>query len=232
MDASFWGPMWRALDAEAVLLTPEFPGLGQAPAQEHASVTGFAGDVAELLRAERRGPAVVVGLSLGGYAALSLAVEHPDVVGALVLANTRAEADDEVGRRARDHAIDTIRIDGLASYLDELLPRLLAPAAPDEAWGRAHAISSGQDAEAVCLALQALRDRPDRRGDLARIAAPTVVVAGADDVVTPLPAAQALVDGIAGATLEVIPAAGHLSALERPVEFAAIVRGVLGRLGT
>lgn len=223
MDASFWGPMWRELAAEATLLTPEFPGFGAAPAEPAPSVAAFAGQVAELIRAEDTGPATVVGLSLGGYVALALAIEHPDTVAALVLANTRAEADSDDGRRAREQAIDTIRIDGLDTYLAELIPRVLSPTVESEAWERAFGIAETQDPEAVCLALEALRDRPDRTSGLAGIDVPTVVIGGEDDGVTPYDAVATLADAIPGAVLEIIPGAGHLSALERPVEFAAIV---------
>ena len=228
MDASFWGPMWRELAADVTLLTPEFPGFGAEPLAGSPSIEAFADDVADAIRAEEAGPATVVGLSLGGYVALAIAVRHPDVVASLVLANTRAEAEDGAGRRGREAAIDTIRIDGLDTFLATLLPRLLGPDASPEAWEAADASAGGQDPDAVCSALEALRDRPDRRGDLAAIAVPTIVVAGADDAVTPLESARALAAGIPGATLEVIESAGHLSALERPVAFAAVVAAALG----
>jgi 3-oxoadipate enol-lactonase len=227
MDASFWGPMWRELAADVTLLTPEFPGFGAEPPAVSPSIEGFADDVAGAIRAEGSGPATVVGLSLGGYVALALAARHPDAAASFVLANTRAEADDAAGRRRRESAIDTIRIDGLDTYLATLLPGLLAPDALPDAWEAADAIAGGQDPDAVCLALEALRDRPDRRGDLSTIAVPTIVVAGADDAVTPLESARALAAGIPGATLEVIAGAGHLSALERPAEFARIVAAAI-----
>lgn len=227
LDASFWGPMWRELDADVTLLTPEFPGFGNAAAQPAPTIAGFAASVAELIGTEDAGPAIVVGLSLGGYVALALAVEHPAAVAALVLANTRAEADDADARRAREQAIDTVRIDGLDTYLADLLPRVLSPSAGTEVWERAHAIAEGQDDEAVCAALEALRDRPERTGDLAGIGARTVVIGGEDDAVTPRAAVAALAHGIPSATLEMIPGAGHLSALERPVEFAEILARML-----
>ncbi len=223
LDASFWGPMWRELGADVTLLTPEFPGFGGAAAEAAPTIAGFAGHVAELIVAEDAGPAIVVGLSLGGYVALALAVEHPRTVAALVLANTRAEADDPEARRGRERAIDTVRIDGLDTYLADLLPRVLSPRAEPEAWERAHAVAEAQDPGAVCTALEALRDRPDRTGDLAGIDARAVVIGGEDDAITPHGAVAALAGAIPGATLEMIPGAGHLSALERPVEFATIV---------
>ncbi len=223
MDASFWGPMWRELAADVTLLTPEFPGFGSAPADLAPTIAGFAAHVAELIAAEDAGPAIVVGLSLGGYVALALAVEHPGTVAALVLANTRAEADTLDAQRAREHAIDTVRIDGLDTYLADLVPRLMSPSAEREAWERAYALGETQDPDAVCAALEALRDRPDRTMDLTGIGVRTIVIGGQDDAVTPREAVAALAGAIVGATLEIIPGAGHLSALERPAEFAAIV---------
>jgi pimeloyl-ACP methyl ester carboxylesterase len=230
MDASFWGPMWRELAVDATLLTPEFPGFGAAAPLDAPTVAGFASEVARQIRVEAPGAATVVGLSLGGYVALALARDHPDTVAGLVLANTRAESDDEAARAGREQAIDTVRIDGLDAYLATLLPRVLGAAVTPEAWERAQAIALVQDPDAVCLALEALRDRPDRRGELVAIAVPTTVIVGSEDAVTPREAAQSLADGIPGATLSVIDGAGHLSALERPVEFAALVADALGRV--
>jgi 3-oxoadipate enol-lactonase len=231
MDASFWGPMWRELGADVTLLTPEFPGFGAAPPVDAPTIAGFAREVAGQIRAEPPGVATVVGLSLGGYVALALARDHPDVVAGLVLANTRAEGDDATARAGRDQAIDTVRIDGLDTYLATLLPRLLGAAATPEAWERAQAIARLQDPEAVCLVLEALRDRPDRSRGLEGIAVPTTVIIGSDDVVIPREAAEALADGIPGATLATIEGAGHLSALERPAEFAGLVAVTISRVG-
>ena len=219
--------MWRELAADVTLLTPEYPGLGSATRQDDATITGFADHVAALIRAEGLGPAVVVGLSLGGYVALSLVADHPDTVAALVLANTRADADDTETRRAREQAIDTIRIDGLDTYLAGFVPRALSPDAGAETWERVFGIAETQDPEAVCATLEALRDRADRLAQLGDIGVRTVVVGGADDLITPRSALDALAEGIAGATLTIIPGAGHLTAIERPVEFAAILAQLL-----
>lgn len=219
--------MWRELAADLTLLTPEYPGFGSAARHDDVTIAGFAEEVATLIRAEGSGPAVVVGLSLGGYVALALAADHPDTVAALVLANTRADADDADARRAREQAIDTIRIDGLDTYLAGFVPRALSPTAEAETWERVFAIAETQDPGAVCATLEALRDRPDRTAQLGDIDVRTVVIGGADDLITPRSALDVLVESIPGATLHVIPAAGHLTAIERPAEFAAILAQVL-----
>jgi pimeloyl-ACP methyl ester carboxylesterase len=191
---------------------PEFPGLGHAPPEKAPTIDGVADRVATAIRAMPGRRAVVCGLSMGGYVALSLAVRHPDTVVALVLASTRAEADDDASRAARNAGIARIRGGDLEGYLDELVPRLLAADAPAELLARVREIAAGQSPEAVAAALGALRDRRDRWG--------------AADRITPRPAAQALAAGIPAARLEVIGGAGHLLALEQPEAVAAALRSV------
>lgn len=229
LDAGFWSPVVPRLSAGRPVSAPEFPGLGSAPPEPRPTVDGFADRVAEgIAREAPGGRAAVCGLSLGGYVALSLAVRHPRRVAALVLANTRAEADPPEGRRGRLDSAARVRSEGTEGFLDELLPRLVAPGDP-AALGAARAIAAAQDPEAVARAQEALAGRADRVADLPAIAVPTLVIAGEADGVTPLPFAETLAGRIPGAELAVIQRAGHLSALERPDEFAAAVEGFLGR---
>ena len=121
-----------------------------------------------------------------------------------------------------------MRAGGTGAFLDDFMPRLVAPG-DDAARDAARAIADRQDPEAVARALEALAGRADRRGDLAGISAPALVIVGSEDALTPPPFAETLAAGLADAELVVIPGAGHLTALERPAEFAAAVRAFLSR---
>jgi len=68
-------------------------------------------------------------------------------------------------------------------------------------------------------AILRLRDRPDATSGLGAITVPTLVIAGDEDVATPVAEARFLAEHIGGAELEVISGAGHLSNLERPEAF-------------
>ncbi len=228
LDASLWAAVAPLLAADREIVTPEFPGLGAAPAVDAASVDGFADGVAARIAAMRGGRAAVCGLSLGGYAALALAARHPGRVAALVLADTRAEPDTAEAAEGRHRAAALVRDAGLAAFLDDFVPRLVAPG-DDAARDAARAIADAQDPEAIARALEALAGRADRRPDLARIAAPTLVLVGSEDALTPPHFSETLAEGIPGAELVVIPGAGHLTALERPEEFAAAVNDFLSR---
>jgi 3-oxoadipate enol-lactonase len=71
----------------------------------------------------------------------------------------------------------------------------------------------------------------DFTGKLSQIRVPTLVIAGADDMGTPLSMSEAIANGIPGATLEVIDNASHLSVAEQPEKFASLVQGFLARVG-
>jgi pimeloyl-ACP methyl ester carboxylesterase len=224
VDASFWDPLRDRLRTGAEVLVHEAPGFGSAPRRPGWSIADLADEVAARIGAEAPGGrAVVCGLSMGGYAALALAARAPERLAGLVLCDTRAEADDAATRAAREDAAASIRAEGTAAYLAGALPRLLSPAAGAAVRGRLAEIAGRQSPGALVDALAALAGRPDRRGDLPGVGCPALVIVGEDDAPTPPAAARVIAAGIPGARLEVLPDAGHMTALERPAETAALI---------
>lgn len=229
MDGGFWDGMLRELGGDRVVVRPEFPGLGAAPPEAAPSVVGFADRAAALIEGVAPGGrAVVCGLSMGGYVALSLAARHPERVAGLVLADTRAEPDTDAARAGRHAAAARIRAEGPKGFLDDFIPSLVAPGDAGAAVA-ARAIAGRQDAEAIARALEALAGRPDRRPDLASMRMPALVVVGSEDTLTPPACAEAMAAALPEAELHVMEGAGHLTALERPAEFAALVGRFLAR---
>jgi 3-oxoadipate enol-lactonase len=229
LDARLWSGVVPALAADRTVLTPEFPGLGATAVRPGVSVDGFADEVADMIASLPGGRAAVGGLSLGGYVALALAARHPGRVAALVLSNTRAEPDTEEAAAGRHASAAQVRGGGLAAFLDGFVPRMVAPGDQD-AMRAARAIADDQDSEGVAGALEALAGRGDRRPDLAAMAMPALVVAGSEDGLTPPPLSEAMVAAMPDARLHVIEGAGHLTAIERPEEWVAVVRPFLAGL--
>lgn len=229
LDAGFWSAVRPALAADRTVIACEFPGLGSAPMQDAPSVDGFADAVAATIADEcPEGRAVVCGLSLGGYVALALAARHPERVAALVLADTRAEDDTPEARAGRHASAALVRAEGAAAFLDDFVPRLVAPG-DHASLHAARAIADAQEPEAIARALEALAGRADRRRDLRSMAVPALVIVGGQDVLTPVSFSETLVAGLPDAELVVIPGSGHLTALEHPSDFSAAVRGFLER---
>jgi pimeloyl-ACP methyl ester carboxylesterase len=177
--------------------------------------------------------AVVGGLSMGGYVALAFARRHPGRLRGLILADTRAEPDDEAARANRDRMIGEASQSTGAAFIETMLPRLVGAATltqRPEIVAEVRHIAAGQVAAGIVGALKALRDRPDARPGLGAIGIPTLVIVGRDDVLTPPKVARDLADRIAGARLEEIDGAGHLSNLEQPAAFNVAVRAFLDGL--
>jgi len=193
----------------------------------------IADDAVALMRHEGIDRAVVCGLSMGGYAALAFARRHPGRLEALVLADTRAEADSAEAREGRARTAVRVRDEGPGFLADELTPKLLGETTRNErpdVVARVRTMIAEANAEAVAHALEGMALRPDSRPFLEDVAVPTLVLCGAEDQLTPVEAAETLRDGIPGARLEVLPGAGHLANLEAPEAFHRAVASFLGSL--
>jgi pimeloyl-ACP methyl ester carboxylesterase len=228
LDASMWAPQASAF-GEVTVVAPDLPGFGASrPVPDVLRME----DVAEagIVALDEAGVerAVVLGLSMGGYGALALWDRHPDRVAGLVLANTRAGADDEAGRERRRALADRLRSEG-SGFLVASPPPLLSGAAPPELWEQVRAIIGGQEAGAIAAASLGMAERADYTARLGEIAVPTLVVTSSADTLIPPGLTTPMAEAIPGATLEVIDGAGHLSNLEAPEAFNAAVQAHLGR---
>jgi 3-oxoadipate enol-lactonase len=168
----------------------------------------------------------VCGLSLGGLTAQWLALEHPARVGRLVLSNTAARIGSVESWEAR---IAAVAQGGMLAIVDAALARFFSPAlhaARPEVVRRFGATLAETDPagySACCAALRAA----DLRPLAARIAAPTLIIAGAlDEATTPQQAAE-LHAAIAASELVVLDGAAHLANVERPEAFSALLRRFL-----
>ena len=198
------------------------------------SIDRYADLVAALVADLGLGPVVLVGLSMGGYIALAVARRHPEVLAALVLADTRADPDSPEGRQTRsDHqALVEERGDVIAAGRRPAEPdpvRDRAPAAPEVRafLGRHDALDRPRRLDRRPGSHEAT-PRPDRPA--AAIAVPTLVVVGESDALVPLDVAEAMAKAIPGARLEVVPDAGHVANLENPDVFNRIFAEFLSTL--
>jgi pimeloyl-ACP methyl ester carboxylesterase len=231
--------MWRrqieALRNAYHVVAPDMRGFGSTPAFTGApSVDQMADDAAALLdELKVTEPVAVGGLSMGGYVALAFARRHAARLRALILADTRAEADDAAGRANRDKLIEFASHNPSTAVIEQLLPKMVCAETlqrrPEVVEAVKH-FASLQAPAGIVNALKALRDRPDATPLLQRIAVPTSVIVGRDDALTPPAVADRLAAGIPGAKRVVIERAGHLSNLEQPEAFNQAVRAFLDSL--
>lgn len=218
------GPGWRAI-------APDLRGHGESDVGPVTSMQTYAADLAALLDhlGESR-PVVLVGLSMGGYVALELVRRQAERVRALVLANTRASRDSDEQADARRETARRVRAEGSGFVADDMARRLFHPEAPAELRTRWREIMAGTPPEGVAAALEAMAARPDSFDTLRAFDRPVLIVAGEADAITPVADAEAMQRAARNATLEVIEGAGHLTPVEQPERFAAVLRGFLGSL--
>lgn len=219
------GEIWRSV-AEPGELTPSFPGFGDTPLPGEPTFGLLVEFVAGVVAG--RGPADLVGLSLGSMVAQHVAVERPELVRSLVLACGGMSAHPDV---MRDRAETTRRL-GMSGVLESTLERWFTAAAlgkddhPGVAYVRRRLLSDSADAFADYWAAMAAHDLTE---DIKRIGVPVTVIAGADDVSVPVPAMREVADRIPGSRFEVMDGP-HMLPLEDPDGFARLVREHLARV--
>lgn len=235
LSASMWEPQLAAIGDAHRTFAPHLPGFGgRAPTEP--DLGAFARAVLADLDAEGIDTAIFVGLSMGGYVAFRLLAEAPERVRGLVLADTRAGADDAAGKEKRTAQAERARSEGIGWLPDALVPALLGSTTRKErpeVEAQVRALIGDADPEGVARALLAMRDRPDSTPLLAGVRVPTLVMVGDEDGLTPPEAARELEAAIPGARLQILSAAGHLSNLEAPLAFNdALLRFVAEVHGT
>jgi 3-oxoadipate enol-lactonase len=230
--------MWEA-QAEALAGTHQVirfdaRGFGAStPGDGLLTMERIADDGAALLDHLGVSQSVVGGCSMGGYAALAFVRRHADRLRGLVLQDTRAGADNEEGRRNRATLAEKVLRDGAVAAADAFVPRLLGETTQKEnpALGaRLRERILATSPRGIADALAGLAARADSFPTLREVRVPTLVVCGAEDVLTPVADSEAIAKGTAGARLEVIPKAGHLSNLEKPAHYNATLRSFLESL--
>ncbi|HET7585039.1 MAG TPA: alpha/beta fold hydrolase [Gemmatimonadaceae bacterium] len=233
LNRRMWAPQLRGLVGCARCIVPDIRGFGESTAAPPYSMDRYADDTVALLDALQVDRAVIGGLSMGGYVALAVWRRHRDRVAGLLLADTRADADDAAARERRRQFIRVAHERGGPAVGDLILRQLVGPttrAKQPQVVAEVRAILATAGAEGVAGAASAMMERADSTGMLETIDVPTLIVLGAEDDVTPLACATRMHEAIAGSRLEEIPAAGHLSSLERPAAFNRVVSELLSEV--
>jgi len=225
-DHTVWGHQLDALKGEFVVAALDLNGHGRSPWRDGPDALAlYAQDALSVLNAlaqETGRDVVLMGHSLGGAVALTVALQKPTHLKALGLIGT--------GAKLKVHP-DILRLidEDFEGAVDLILRWAFAPEPAPELYGRARAqmLKNGQRALRrdfhACHAF-------DVMGRLGEIGVPTLVVVGQEDKLTPVKYSRYLQQHIPEATLEVIEGAGHMVMLERPEALNDAIRRFAGSL--
>lgn len=222
-DRSMWRGEVEKLSSSFRVIAPDLRGHGETTAtREPSTMEELAEDISALLDELNIPRAVVCGLSMGGYVALALYRAHPERVRALVLADTRAQADTEDARRTREENAQRALAEGMQPIVSAMLPKLLSTRTREnapEVVARVREMMLGVKPEGAAAALRGMALRRDQSDLLSKIDVPVLIIVGSEDAVTPPSEAETLHERIEGSRLVRIEGAGHVSNIERPAEF-------------
>jgi 3-oxoadipate enol-lactonase len=224
MSREFWAPAGRALANRFRVITVDARGHGESRWDGTPfSVADLADDVAAVIEELAPEGARVLGMSMGGCVALSLTERRPDLVRALVLADTTADygpgKEDSWAARAA-----TATGKPRAEQLDFQVDRWFSAGFGDRdpaAVRRVCDIFTATDSRAHAQACLALGEFAGT-GFLPLIRCPALVVVGEQDQASPPSMARVLADGIAGAQLQIIPGVRHFSLIEAADQWPAL----------
>ena len=228
---SYWSPQIPVLSESFQLILTQYPGYGdEAGGDAPFSIPACATHVRSVLDELGVQRASLVGLSLGGAVSLQFALDHPERVRRLVLADTMSGVWTQKFRRFIDHAlIGSIEQAGhdLMFELNLIFAfseRYLAEnetlfERQKEAW-------RSMDVAKYTAMLRAIRDWSvdDRLGE---IQAPALVLWGSEDIEIPRVYSERLASALPHAILSVIEGSGHKSCADRPEAFNKAVLAFL-----
>jgi 3-oxoadipate enol-lactonase len=228
-DHRMWDELAAALAPRYRVIAIDARGHGKSPLPARPwSLADMADDAARLLDRLGIARAHWVGLSMGGMVGQAFALAHGDRLAKLVIANSTSTYGKD-GPAMWDNRIRLVTEGGLAAIRDMVAARYFSPAfaaSHPQVVQRVMARFMETPAEGYLGCCEAIREL-DYLDALARVRAPTLVIAGDLDQGTPPAMSKAIADRVPGARLAVIPGASHLSAVEKPAEFAALVSDFL-----
>ncbi|HKP72257.1 MAG TPA: alpha/beta fold hydrolase [Pyrinomonadaceae bacterium] len=234
-NRTLWRAQVEAFGGRYLVVTPDLRGHGETTATDGAAtMEEMAADVAALLDELRLGRVVLGGLSMGGYVALAFYRLFPERVRALILADTRPQADTDEARRNREETATRALNEGMQPLADTMLPKLFTSATDaehPEVVAHVREMILSTKPQGAASALHGMAVRRDQTELLREITCPTLVIVGSLDAITPVADSEMMNREIRGSSLEVIEGAGHVSNLERPAEFNRALENFLDALG-
>lgn len=193
---------------EVILL--DLPGHGKSPGEGCREIDGYVERVVKMIEESGLAGCYIAGHSMGGAIAVRLALDFPDLPAGLIL----------VGTGARLRVFPRI-LEGILKDKEETVRAIMGFAFSKKA---APALVDGAFAEMMAAPKEIIYgdflacDRVDMMEAVKSIKLPALVIAGADDILTPPKYSEYLAGAIGGSKLSLIPDAGHMVMLEKPEE--------------
>lgn len=234
MTSDMWKEQMQFFSKTHYTLAPDLPGFGKGALPAHSiTFEHYVDSVINFLNEAGIKRSVWCGLSMGGYLALRMYERAPELCSGLILANTKAAADDNATKEKRWSTIKKLHAHR-DLFIEKQWNAMVSESSLEKSKLKKcfHEIVSKSDEEGIISGLVCLATRMDSTEALPNIAVPTLILAGEHDKIIPLSEMQVLQKNIPESRLEVIKNAAHLSSMENPDDFNKVVAEFLTNLHT
>ncbi len=220
VDHEFWKPIQPALESRYRLILPDLRGHGESEiGNGTALMEKHARDIARVLDDAGVGKAAFIGCSIGGYILFEFWRRFRERVTALVLCDTRPQADTTEARANRLKAAADVLEQGAGPFLETMIPKLMGRTTigtrPDLVEGARHMMNK-MPPQNISLVQRGMAERPDSVADLKSIHVPTLIVIGDEDILSTPADGELMRQNVPGSQLKIIPKAGHYAPWEQP----------------
>jgi 3-oxoadipate enol-lactonase len=223
-----WLPAAQALLSRYRVILPDLRGHGESEVGDGpATMEKHAADLVRILDANEVGRAVFCGVSIGGYIVFEFWRRFRNRMEALVLCDTRSQADTSEGRAARLQSAANVLQQGVEAFVDSMIPRLFGKSTvatrPDVIEG-ARRMMLKMSPDGLAQVQRGMAERADSTPTLKTIDVPVLVLVGEEDALTPVADGEFMRQSVPKGQLRVIAKAGHFAIWEQPEEVGKVLR--------
>ncbi len=220
-DSHIWNALAKSLSRSYLVITPNLPGVNGSDFMSSVSMEELANLAKQIMDEEALPQSVLIGHSMGGYAALAFAEKYPERLNGLGLFHSTAMADDEEKKANRKKGIEFVRTHGASLFLQTTAPKLFGNSTKNKHPEVFEAFMNqlpNMSNEAVIGYYKAMMERSNRTSVLKTSQIPVLFIYGQQDEIIPWNTAieQASLPPIA--SVHLLKQAGHLGMIETPAE--------------
>lgn len=230
LSSKMWKPQTDFFRNNFRVITYDIRGLGRsAEASNQFTMEEYSNDLISIIKHFDFEKVFVCGVSMGGYIILRSYIKRPELFKGLVLADTRAEKDDDNGLINRSNVISSIKNGKRNDFISNFLPKLINKKNYINSKLRnfIESIIEDNTDEGICGAQIALATRTNTSDYLKSFNVPVLILVGEDDELTPISCAETMRELIPKSEMKEIVGSGHLSNFENPESFNKYVNEFL-----
>lgn len=219
-DHNMWQAQIEVLSKDYLCVSYDIRGLGESPAGNgQFTMESFVDDLEIIIDELKLSRTILCGLSMGGYISLRALERMQERFSAVILCDTRSEADNNEGKLKRAAGIKRINKEALAPFVKDFITNCFGDDFKQNKKDDLERIiekSSQFNPVGVKGGLLAMLSRSDTTTSLGKINIPTLLICGEQDALTPPSVMKEMFHKINKAEFVEIPNAGHMTPIENP----------------